>query len=149
MVLPALRIDMFLSNKRPAKPAAENQATRVAPAFELISDRLGLKASAVLDGSDFIVEAGSIARVDWVGNEVNDAGYRKLKEELLREGVLVTDGKSTRFTENYAFKSPSAAAAVVTGRPASGPAEWRVKGTRRTYKEWEAEQLAAEEDAAS
>jgi Domain of unknown function (DUF4357) len=143
LVLPAIRIDMFLSKKRPAKPVPEEETTLSPPAFELISDRLGLKANAFLDGAEFIVEAGSISRAEWVGSEVHDTSYRKLREELAREGVLLTKGDHARFTENYAFRSPSAAAAVVTGRPASGPAEWRVKGTRKTYKEWEAEQLAA------
>ena len=145
LVLPAIRIDMFLSKKRPAKPKPQEQTTLSTPAFELASDRLGLKASAFLDGAEFIVEAGSISRAEWVGSEAHDISYRMLREKLSREGVLVAEGDHARFTENYAFRSPSAAAAVVTGRPASGPAEWRVKGTRKTYKEWEAEQLAVGE----
>jgi hypothetical protein len=57
-------------------------------------------------------------------------------------GVLQLDGDHCVFTKSYAFKSPSAAAAVVNGRPANGTIEWKVKGSGQTYKDWEAAQLA-------
>ncbi len=47
--------------------------------------------------------------------------------------------------ENYAFKSPSAAAAVVNGRPSNGNAEWRIRASGKTYKDWEEEKLAGEQ----
>ena len=47
------------------------------------------------------------------------------------------------FAEDYPFRSPSAAAVVVNGRPTSGPTEWKVKGENRTYKEWEADRLVS------
>ena len=74
-----------------------------------------------------------------------DSSYAKLHDELSETGVLKPDGTNRVFATNYAFSSPSAAAAVVNGRPASGRIEWRVKGTGQTYKEWEATQLAQTE----
>ena len=56
-------------------------------------------------------------------------------------GVLATRGGACEFTKDYAFKSPSAAAAVVNGRPANGTLEWRLEGGGATYKEWEAQHL--------
>ena len=53
------------------------------------------------------------------------------------------DGELAVFTENYAFKSPSAAAAVVNGRPTNGTTEWRLPDGK-TYKAWEAEKLEQE-----
>ena len=53
------------------------------------------------------------------------------------------------FAKSYAFRSPSAAAAVVNGRPANGTTEWKVVGTSKTYKEWEAAQLDAAEGVAA
>ncbi|MFH7321332.1 DUF4357 domain-containing protein [Desulfurivibrio sp. D14AmB] len=46
--------------------------------------------------------------------------------------------------KNDAGKSPSAAAAVVNGRPANGTIEWKLQATGQTYKEWEAEKLNQE-----
>lgn len=58
-------------------------------------------------------------------------------------GVLVPQGDHAVFSQAYAFKSTSAAAAVVNGRPANGTVEWRVVGSGQTYKAWEAAQLGA------
>ena len=142
MVFPAIRIDMFLTGKRPSGKPEELVTSDVTPIFELISPRHGLNAKATLQGSDFIVRSGSIARVEWVGKAPYDAGYRRLRDTLIKIGVLVIEDKHARFTENYAFRSPSAAAAVVTGRPSSGPLEWRVENTKKTYKDWEVEQIS-------
>jgi hypothetical protein len=56
--------------------------------------------------------------------------------------VLQEQGDHCVFTQNYVFKSPSAAAAVVNGRTANGTMEWRLEGGAVTYKDWEAAQLA-------
>ena len=142
MVLPAIRVDMFLSKKRPKKPVSEPDKAVQGPVFELVSKKLGLAATAVLEGSDFVVRAGSMARGSWVGNRKHKTYYWKIHDELCAQGILVKQGKNRRFSENYAFSSTSAAAAIVTGRSAAGPIAWKLKGTVKTYKEWEAEQLA-------
>ena len=142
MVLPALRIDMFLKHAKATLPTTALSDT---PVFELVTKKHGLKATARLIEGDFIVEAGSLARAKWEGAGTWDSGYAKLHEELRETGVLKLDGANCVFATNYAFSSPSAAAAVVYGRPASGPSAWWVKGTRQTYKEWEAAQLAQSE----
>lgn len=51
--------------------------------------------------------------------------YKKLKDELVEMKRLVVDGKTLLFTDDYVFDSPSAAAAVVQARSASGPLEWK------------------------
>jgi hypothetical protein len=51
---------------------------------------------------------------------------------------------SSVFAEDYAFRSPSAAAAAVNGRPSNGQVEWRTEGGL-TYRDWEARQLAVPE----
>ena len=67
----------------------------------------------------------------------------------MKTGVLKPNGGNCIFVESYAFKSPSAAAAVVNGRPANGTIEWKVQGQSKTYKQWEAEQLATQTDGAA
>lgn len=142
MVLPALRIDMFLASTRPDTAAATITLT-AAPVFELVNRKHGLSAKARLVDGDFIVDAGSLARAHWSGQGTEDSGYAQLHAELLRMGVLVPQGDHAAFSKSYAFKSTSAAAAVVNGRPANGTIEWRVLGSGLTYKAWEAEQLGA------
>jgi hypothetical protein len=142
MVLPALRVDMFLENKRPQTTTdAVAAPPPTVPVFALSSTRHGLHAVARLDAGEFIVEAGSLARADWESSQA-DHPYSRLHAELIGAGVLTPEGTHRRFAQSYAFKSPSAAAAVVFGRPANGQLEWKVKGTSTPYRDWEARQIA-------
>ncbi|MFM6852988.1 MAG: DUF4357 domain-containing protein, partial [Sphingopyxis sp.] len=102
-----------------------------------------LTAYAVLDGGEFIVESGSNARLNWESKAARVHGYGILHAELKTSGVLRQDGERCIFAQSYAFQSPSAAAAVVNGRPANGTTEWLNVGTRQTYKEWEASRIEA------
>lgn len=153
VVLPAVRVDMFIRRVRPAAvQTARGILSDVSP--EPVLDRTGsaplrfvlqtrkhaLRASAVLRDGEFIVEQGSTARLSWVGFETHN--YAQLHGELLRSGIIIPQGDRCVFTQNYAFTSPSAAAAVVFGRSASGPAAWRIEGQDMTYKDWEMQQLS-------
>ena len=60
------------------------------------------------------------------------------------EGMLVADGSEhLLFSDDYAFSSPSAAAAVVCGRQANGRTAWVVEGSGQTYAAWQDQQLSA------
>lgn len=147
MVLPALRIDMFVEATRPAAPPVKAPLPTAGDdgvRFELSNRKRGLTATAILENGDFVVQAGSRARRQWDGINTEASTYGRLHAELRRMGVLAEDGESCIFAKSYAFKSPSAAASVVNGRPASGPFEWKLAGTETTYKDWEAAQLAAD-----
>jgi len=139
LVLPALRIDYFTSDKRPVVQSfVKPENVTAGMVFELVTKRHGIRATAVLENGEFIVQSGSLAKKEWTGVE---STYTKLHQELIKIGVLVPEGKHCRFTDNYAFKSTSAAGAVVNGRSTAGPRDWKVKGTNTTYGEWEAERL--------
>lgn len=57
----------------------------------------------------------------------------------------MTEGSRGQTLELYfAFASPSAAGAAVNGRPTNGTIEWKLEGSGKTYKDWEAERLEAE-----
>ena len=149
VVLPAVRVDMLVQRARPAAATAPRSdlaapATTIQPVgrFMLETPRHGVRATAVQADGEFVVEAGSVARRDWNGRGSEESGYAQLHAELRRSGILAVDGEHCRFTRNYAFRSPSAAAAVVNGRPANGTIEWK-EASGLTYKEWEARQLAA------
>lgn len=152
IVLPAVRVDMFIRRARPTvsrpkvavdRPQSVESDSSIsvsAPRFILDTRKHGLHATAILSDGEFIVEAGSQARETWVGPDYHS--YAQLHGELLRSAVLAPHGGHCVFTENYAFNSPSAAAAVIFGRAASGPQAWRLDGTGMTYREWEARQLS-------
>lgn len=143
MVLPALRIDVFIKKTRPTVSLGRwgSASSYDSPRFQLTNRKHGLSATAILRDGEFIVETGSLARLRWEGVTTKQTGYAILHEELRKTGVLTEIGDQCEFSQNYAFSSPSAAAAVVLGRPANGTLEWRPLDGSGTYKDWEAAQL--------
>lgn len=133
MVLPAIRVDTFLNKKRrvvePAKPDAAKDTF-----FTFNLPRHDITAQAVLRDGELIVLQGSHARAEWVGVH---ASYSKLYDELVASGVLRPNGKTAVFARDYAFSSPSAAAAIVAGRAANGWTSWTLRASGKTYAEWE------------
>jgi hypothetical protein len=100
----------------------------------------------VIDGQ-FVVQALSTARLREVESLMDS--YRSIRSALRTQGVLVPFGHLLRFTQDYAFDSPSGAATVVAGTTLNGRTAWKVKGTDLTYKEWQERQVAASERAAN
>lgn len=142
IVLPAVRVDTFIERARPSRPASQTSspaADEECVRFYLESRKHGLKASSILVDGELIVEAGSKARLEWEG--VPTHTYAQLHAELKRSGTLVPDGDQCVFAENYAFRSPSAAAAVIFGRASNGTVDWKTaKGD--TYKMWESQKFS-------
>ena len=140
MVMPAIGIDSFLQKTRPKKesviPASPDSGDII---FEVRSTRIGLNAEALLKNGEFIVQEGSQARAEWQSDRKH--GYSKLFEKLVDSGVMKLEGKVRVFQSDYAFASPSASAAIIFGRPSNGQTEWKLKGTKKTYKQWEAEEI--------
>ncbi|QIB64415.1 GIY-YIG nuclease family protein [Kineobactrum salinum] len=144
MVLPALRINSFLPHTRPQSgqaATAKAEADKDAVIFELHTPKHGIHATARLEAGEFVVQTGSKASLTWRGKGTEETGYALLLSELRKTGVLAEQNGLCLFTEHTAFKSPSAAAAVVNGRPANGTIEWKF-ANGKTYKEWEADKLA-------
>ena len=159
VVLPAIRVDMFIQRSRPAG------SSRPVPAFEasgedeksgdsenaqavrfiLNKPTLDLTATAIFQDGEFIVEAGSHARNEWMNEKSVQAGsYKPLQDELVRSGILRPDGTHMVFTKDYAFRSPTAAAAIVFGHSVSGPAAWKLaNNTDISFRDWQASQLDA------
>lgn len=144
MVLPALRIDMFLQHAKPKGSATVIATAASGPMFELINRRHGLHAKASLVDGEFVVLEGSTARLNWASTAQTQHSYAQLRDDLQKSGILSPLGDVCVFTASYAFSSPSAAATVVNGRPANGRVEWHVPGTLQTYHAWEAANLKAQ-----
>jgi hypothetical protein len=148
IVLPAVRVDMFIQRSRPSKAdtaiaplVAQAAGDKEGVRFVLRGGRHGLDATARLRDGEFVVEAGSLARASWVGVEYNS--YAPLYAELERGGIIVPKGDHRVFATDYAFRSPSAAAAVVKGRSTNGATAWKEGQSGLTYKEWELRRLGA------
>ena len=91
-------------------------------------------------GQGFTVLAGSTARSGEV-DSIHDWTH-KLRADLVDKGVLEAGDGGLIFTQDYPFKSPSAAAAVLLGRTANGRTEWKtVDG--KTLKQVQEEALDA------
>ncbi len=143
LVLPALRIDMFLDKRRSQKRLIEPMSEPMSPIFELVNKKHGIRATAVLDDGEFVVQEGSLARSSWEGSTEEKTHYFNLHQELIENGVLLPSGDTRVFASDFAFSSTSAAGAVVNGRSTAGPREWKIQKTGQSYKDWEAEQIAA------
>jgi len=144
IVLPVLGVNLLRAV--PTTPAAAQEASGMtatlsvqSPIFELTLKKSGIEATAQEIDGEFTVFEGSTARSEWHG--VEGHGYKRLREKLEEDGTLAAtnDGSSRRFTRNQVFASPSAAAAVVTGRSANGRAEWKVRETGLSYGSWQSE----------
>lgn len=115
----------------------ETKSNKRAPKFEYTI--AGLTAHCHLQDGEFVVLAGSYARTE-VGESLPPAG-RAERTELLESGVLEQTPKGLRFTQDYPFKSPSAAGRIIAGFPVNGRLAWRHVGTGKTFGEWEQSQL--------
>ena len=136
-ILPVIGLDLL--KQAVAVPQAQNKAVEAEPwpattVFE-IRHRSGVTAEALEQGDEFIVLVGSQALA---GTDFAPSSYGRLKRELLMDGIL-TEAESGRyiFAKPYAFRSPSAAAAVVLDRNSNGRIEWKVKGSQQSYHDWQ------------
>lgn len=142
IVLPVLGFDFLRELIKPSKliVAPVAQPISQSPRFALQLPKSKERAQAQEVDGEFFVLKGSRARAQWVGTP--DHNYRNLYQHLVSDGVMISDGSEyLRFKDDYAFSSPSAAAAVVYGRAASGRVSWLVEGSSETYAAWQDRQL--------
>lgn len=93
----------------------------------------GKDASAIgvlLPDGKMKVLKGSTANLQ-ISKAFETHNYRRIREQLIQLGKLKQDGGVLKLTDDYIFDSPSAAAAVLLGRSASGPLEWLSEGGKR------------------
>ena len=112
-MLPVLGVHAF--EQPPQAPAAS--------APELTCKGKGLLARGYESTQGFVVKAGSQAAVQAVPSV--PPGTLAMRQQLQDLGVMVEQGNTYAFTQDYAFSSPSTAASVVLGRSANGRLEWK------------------------
>lgn len=144
-VLPVLGFD-FLRDPptHPNLGSPTHDKPNTSPPFDLKLPRHGITAQAQEVDGDFIVLAGSAAREKWIGT---DSGYKGLFYQLIEDGVLQPgEGNSRVFAKDHAFSSPSAAAAVISGRSANGRTKWKLSKTGESYGSWQARLVSDESE---
>ena len=72
----------------------------------------------------FVVHKGSRGRMENVAS-IQGTSNERLRELLVKEGVMAAEDGLYLFTRDYLFTSPSTAAMAVMGRSANGWLEWR------------------------
>ena len=141
-LLPVLGFDFLrVTPPRVVATPGTTDAPVVSPIFAGDLPRFGITARGQERDGEFVVLKGSRTRLKWEGVA---SGYDKLFNDLVAKGVLAptADGQHNEFTQDYAFSSVSAAAAVVSGRTANGRVHWVIEGTEQSYGQWAAEQVA-------
>ncbi|MFO1477598.1 MAG: GIY-YIG nuclease family protein [Verrucomicrobiota bacterium] len=74
----------------------------------------------------FVVLKGSTGREESVPSFVGTT-WHELRHRMVESGVLKQEGGKLVFTKDQLFKTPSMAAALLTGRTANGWLEWKDK----------------------
>ena len=153
LILPVLGLDFMRLHKTTAGTTAgiekPGQAD-VAPLFRLARKKQGieLEAQAREIDDEIVVQAGSDAARHWTGTPSHS--YSRLHAQLIKSGKLVpVDEDRLRFAENVAFRSPSAAAAVILGMTANGRTDWKVGDSNVSYGDWQSEQAVKTASEAS
>ena len=115
--------------------------------FEMVSECGDYAATARHVGRRLLViEEGSKAIGKWVGKERRDPTGKERRQNLEKAGVLVRDENGDLlFDRDSEPLKPSAAAEIIRGQSSNGRTEWCVKGSNKTYADWEGEQSGAEE----
>lgn len=133
LCLPILGYSMFETGA----DAATGDSKRV---FHLTSK--GIEARGRETAAGFVVLKNSTA----VGDDkivpsmiAHLSNVKDLRDELIRQGVLVQNGGGFVVSQDYVFGSPSTAAAVLLGRSANGRVEWKTKDGRTLKDIQEAE----------
>lgn len=101
---------------------------------------VGAETKAREINGEFIVLKGSTARKKGLQSWTS---YKSLRDQLVEEGILVDSDKPDFFvfSEDVAFSSPSAGAAVVNAGNMNGRTNWRTE-TGETYQQWHESRVA-------
>lgn len=144
IILPVIGLDMLKPQPRAVTQTAKPVEERITGDFQFeIRHKSGVQATAVEEDGEFIVLEGSEALT---GTGYVQQSYGGLKEKLIAECVLIPNGTGKlRFAKPWSFNSPSAAAAVVLDRNSNGRIEWKVKGSKQTYHDWQQAQASKQE----
>lgn len=116
-LLPALGVEVLVPIAAPAESKDE--------ARSLFCEISGLKATGHLTPNGIVVLANSQAVLNLRPSAKDYPWVVNIREQLLKDGVLVAVGEHLTFSKDHEFSSPSAAAAVIHGGTANGRTAWK------------------------
>jgi hypothetical protein len=104
---------------------------------EFVYSGEGFSAVAAVDASSgqFVVRRESTARKQEAHSLQQT--YKNLRANLVANGILADDNQCYRFTQDYAFTTPSPAAQVVSGQSINGRTAWKLTNSETTYAQWQ------------
>ncbi|MBV7392781.1 GIY-YIG nuclease family protein [Mameliella sediminis] len=138
MVLPAIRVDLFETVRRPAKPASGDPAEG-AERFH-VQHAKGWQAKIDLIDGEFVMLAGAKLRpTDDIPPSLTSVS--KKRRRLSETGALTSSADHDVLLENVAFKSPSGASDFVIGQATSGLELLIHDKTGLKYRQWEETEL--------
>ena len=142
IVLPAIGVRLLETGAVKSAPQNDPTTQTASPEFQLRAPIAGVDARGELRHAKFLMLKGSRIRSEWAGGASHNSGYRKLRDNLVAQGIIDASVDPAILVEDYEFNSPSAAAAIATGRAANGRTEWKLSdGT--TFADWEDAQVRA------
>ncbi|MFI3902970.1 DUF4357 domain-containing protein [Ochrobactrum sp. S1502_03] len=126
-VLEALGYDLFSVQERiTASPAPINQSevSEIAP-FDLyatLPNRKNEKAFLRYEDGAYTLKAGS--KINARATDSLPLNVRKLREQLMADGGLISHGEYLELTPDIPFSKPSPASSLVKGRSSTGYQDW-------------------------
>ena len=154
ILLPVLGLDFLRESPKPTQMQTEqifdvtspltdaSALGQPSPIFSGDVKRHEITARGQEINGEFVVFKGSRVRAAWEGVQ---GTYTALFNELVRNGVLVPtlNGRHREFSRDYAFSSPSAAAAIVAGRSANGRTHWTIESSGQDYASWQEAKISS------
>lgn len=108
--------------------------------FFILNREGSVNAKAYIKNGIFYIRQGSIGKSQHSESQHNFVINQS--QSLIDKGMIQVDGERVAFMQDVAFTSPTTPAAMLLGRPASGPATWKVLNRPNlTYKDWETAQI--------
>ncbi len=140
LLMPVLGFNLMQRLAAAEHPEGDRSRDDASPLF--VMTPIGLHAQMRFVDGEFVVLKGSTARKKGLASWTS---YRSLREQLIQDDTLIDSDNPEHyvFARDYAFASPSAAAAIVNAGNQNGWLVWKHKETGQTYKDWQESRLEA------
>ncbi|ENV58329.1 hypothetical protein F951_00658 [Acinetobacter soli CIP 110264] len=143
-VLPALGVNILTPVVKIPSQSNTQFASTIDEAIEaeffVLSRDKKVDAKAYIKDGIFYVRQGSIGKEQQTSSQHNFIINQR--QSLIDKGMIRVIDEKIEFTHDVAFTSSSTPAAMLFGRPTSGPSTWKLLGESQiSYKDWEEMQV--------
>ncbi|WP_288389924.1 GIY-YIG nuclease family protein [uncultured Acinetobacter sp.] len=143
-VLPALGVNILTPVvKIPSQSNTQFASTideAIEAEFSILSRDKKVDGKAYIKEGVFYVRQGSIGKEQQTSSQHNFIINQR--QSLIDKGMIRVIDEKIEFTHDVAFTSTSTPAAMLFGRPTSGPSTWKLLGESQiSYKDWEEMQV--------